>query len=41
MKYNGLIRDRWASLGWERDTLTYPISDETDEIDGRRRFSLS
>lgn len=37
---HGLIRDRWASLGWERGTLAYPISDETDEINGSGRFSL-
>lgn len=36
----GLIRDRWASLGWERSDLGYPVSDETDEIDGSGRFSL-
>ena len=28
---HGLIRDRWAALGWERSALGYPISDETDE----------
>jgi hypothetical protein len=37
---HGLIRDRWASLGWERSTLGYPISDETNEINGTGRFSL-
>jgi hypothetical protein len=37
---HGLIRDRWSALGWERSALGYPISDETDEIDGSGRFSL-
>jgi hypothetical protein len=37
---HGLIRDRWAALGWEQGALGYPISDETDEIDGSGRFSL-
>jgi hypothetical protein len=37
---HGLIRDRWATLGWERSALGYPISDETDEVDGSGRFSL-
>ena len=36
----GLIRDRWASLGWERSALGYPVSDETDEVNGTGRFSL-
>lgn len=26
----GAIRDKWASLGWERSWLGYPISDETE-----------
>ncbi|CAN5671818.1 hypothetical protein BH11PSE13_BH11PSE13_35540 [soil metagenome] len=37
---HGLIRDRWASLGWERNAqLGYPISDELipDERVGHRR----
>jgi uncharacterized protein with LGFP repeats len=25
---HGAIRDRWASLGWERSRLGYPTSDE-------------
>jgi hypothetical protein len=37
---HGLIRDRWATLGWEQSALGYPISDETDELDGSGRFSL-
>lgn len=31
----GAIRDKWASLGWERGALRYPISDEYQ--DGRYR----
>ncbi len=37
---HGLIRGRWAALGWEQSALGYPISDETDELDGSGRFSL-
>ena len=37
---HGLIRDKWASLGWEKSALGYPVSDETDEVDGTGRFSL-
>jgi hypothetical protein len=37
---HGAIRDRWASLGWEKSALGYPASDETDEIDGSGRLSL-
>ena len=36
---HGLIRQQWAALGWERSPLGYPISDETDEIDGTGRFN--
>ena len=36
---HGQIRDKWASLGWERSSLGYPISDETDLGDGRGRYS--
>ncbi len=25
---HGAIRDKWASLGWERSRLRYPVSDE-------------
>ncbi len=32
----GTIRDRWASLGWERSRLGYPVSDEYDVPGGRR-----
>jgi PAN domain/LGFP repeat len=27
-------------MGWERSALGYPISDETDEVDGTGRFNL-
>jgi LGFP repeat/PAN domain len=37
---HGAIRDEWAKRGWERSTLGYPISDETDEVDSTGRFSL-
>ncbi|MFD3591551.1 LGFP repeat-containing protein [Nocardia sp. NPDC058640] len=33
---NGRIRDRWASLGWERSYLGYPVSDEYDIPGGKR-----
>lgn len=32
----GLIRDRWAALGWERSYLGYPTSDEFAIAGGRR-----
>lgn len=28
---HGAIRDKWASLGYERGLLGYPISDEMNE----------
>ena len=37
---HGLIRSRWAALGWERSALGYPLSDETEEINASGRFSL-
>jgi hypothetical protein len=37
---HGLIREKWAALGWERSALGYPISDETDEVDGSGRFNV-
>jgi len=37
---HGAIRSRWAALGWERSSLGYPVSDETDEIDGSGRVGL-
>jgi uncharacterized protein with LGFP repeats len=36
---HGAIRDKWASIGWERSRLGYPISDEKGTLDGRGRFS--
>jgi uncharacterized protein with LGFP repeats len=36
---HGAIKDKWASLGWERGRLGYPISDEKGTRDGRVRFS--
>ncbi len=29
----GLIRDRWAQLGWEKSYLGYPMTDEIDTYD--------
>ena len=36
---HGAIRDKWASLGWERSRLGYPTSDERATTDGRGRYS--
>jgi uncharacterized protein with LGFP repeats len=33
---HGLIRDRWAALGWETSYLGYPTSDEFAVAGGRR-----
>lgn len=33
---HGLIKDKWASLGWERSSLGYPTSDEYSVPEGRR-----
>ena len=33
---HGLIRSRWASLGWERGCLGYPISDTTSIAAGEQ-----
>src|SRR5664280_2102801 len=35
----GAIRDLWASLGWERSALGYPVTDETGTPDGVGRFN--
>jgi uncharacterized protein with LGFP repeats len=35
LSVHGDIRAKWASLGWERSSLGYPISDEHDEAGGR------
>ena len=32
---HGAIRDLWASMGWERSALGYPVSDEMDMPGGR------
>jgi uncharacterized protein with LGFP repeats len=36
---HGAIRDKWASLGWERGRLRYPTSDERPTPDGHGRYS--
>ena len=36
---HGLIRAHWASLGWERSALGYPISDELVVFGGAGRIS--
>jgi uncharacterized protein with LGFP repeats len=36
---HGRIRDKWASLGWEKSSLGYPTSDEQDTPNGTKRFS--
>ncbi len=36
---HGLIRNRWAELGWERGFLKYPITDETATPDGIGRYN--
>ena len=36
---HGTIRDKWASLGWERGFLGYPVTDETGTPDGIGRFN--
>lgn len=35
----GLIRQRWAELGWERSFLGYPTSDELPLANGAGRYS--
>ena len=35
----GAIRDKWASMGWERGFLGYPVTDETGTPDGVGRFN--
>lgn len=38
---HGLIRSKWAKLGWERSPLGYPKSDESTSAGGAKgRFSL-
>ncbi|MEO8053153.1 MAG: hypothetical protein ABI833_22335 [Acidobacteriota bacterium] len=36
---HGLIRAKWASMGWERSFLGYPLTDETTTPDGVGRFN--
>ena len=36
---HGLIRQQWASMGWERSALGYPISDELQVFGGAGRLS--
>jgi hypothetical protein len=36
---HGLIRAKWASLGWERSFLGYPLTDETATPDGIGRYN--
>jgi uncharacterized protein with LGFP repeats len=36
---HGAIRDKWASMGWERSFLGYPVTDETVTPDGVGRFN--
>jgi uncharacterized protein with LGFP repeats len=36
---HGAIRDRWASMGWERSPMGYPVSDERTPPNGHGRYS--
>jgi len=36
---HGAIREKWASLGWERSRLGYPVSDELALVGGHGRRS--
>ena len=36
---HGTIRDKWASMGWERSFLGYPLTDESPTPDGIGRFN--
>jgi len=36
---HGAIRDKWASIGWERSRLRYPTSDEKSPPNGHGRLS--
>ncbi len=36
---HGLIREKWASMGWEKGDLGYPLSDEMTMADGVGRYS--
>ncbi len=37
---HGLIRNKWASLNWEKGVLGYPISDELVCADGVGRYTI-
>jgi uncharacterized protein with LGFP repeats len=41
MEVHGAIRAKWASLGWERGKLGYPLSDETRGLPGLGEGSRS
>jgi C1A family cysteine protease len=36
---HGLIRSKWASVGWEKSNLGYPVSDELKCSDGIGRYT--
>ena len=36
---HGLIREKWASMGWEGSLLGYPLTDETPTSDGVGRYN--
>lgn len=36
----GVIRATWSNMGWENSSLGYPLTDETEEIDGSGRFNV-
>lgn len=36
---HGLIRQKWASIGWEKSYLGYPMTDEIDTFDGAGRVT--
>lgn len=36
---HGSIRNRWASLGWEKSFLGYPLTNETKTPDGAGRYN--
>jgi len=37
---HGLIREKWASLGWEKSSLGFPLTDELETEDGIGRFTV-
>jgi len=39
LEIHGAIRAKWASMGWERSVLGYPVTDETPTPDGIGRFN--